>query len=199
MSYLLPAKRDIKMIFIGDSSVGKSCIINKYIKGQFSEEVEPTVGASFFSREMEIRGEHIVLNIWDTAGQEAYRYLVPMYYRNADIAIVVFDLTKFESFQSVEHWVEDVRKSCNNEVSVFICGNKCDLEMNRAISPEQIQAKEIELKTSCIETSALTGQGLDKLFAFSLGSHLEQNPKIIEDSASPFTPNLTTQRQHHCC
>lgn len=195
-SMLFCSRRDIKMIFIGNTMVGKSCIIAKYMNGKFKDTIEPTVGASFFSREFSVHGQPIILNVWDTAGQEAYRYLVPMYYRNADIAIIVFDLTKHDSFENINYWIGDVRKNCGKDVSIYLCANKCDLEKERTVSAEEIQYVERLQNISCCETSALTGQGIEKLFAFAINNYLEHNPQCF--SLDPSPPPFERKRTK-CC
>ena len=189
-------KRDIKMIFVGDSSVGKSCIIQKFMTNDFSNDISPTIGAAFISKEMIYNQKNIILNIWDTAGQEAYRYLVPMYYRNAEIAIIVFDLTKKSTFQSIPGWIEDVRKNVGEDVLIYLCGNKADLTELRQVKQEEIESIQKEFNISYYETSALNGQNINILFDKSLQTFLKQNPDGSKKARRQNTPEAASKP---CC
>ena len=191
-------KRDIKMIFLGDASVGKSCIIQKYITDEFIQDTTATVGAAFVSKELEIEEQSVVLNIWDTAGQEAYRYLVPMYYRNSDIAIIVFDLTNKDSFLSVEHWIKDVRKNVGNEIMIFVAGNKSDLENDISVSRKDIDEIENNYNVAFFETSALKGDGIEKLFIYSLTHYIQTYPTDFRRNDKPWT-DIEEPKSKRCC
>ena len=149
----------------------------------------------FTSKELLFNGKNIVLNIWDTAGQEAYRYLVPMYYRNADIAIVVFDLTKKITFVALHEWVQDVRKNVGEDVLVYICGNKSDLTDKRAIREDEIKGFQKEYNVAYFETSALNGENIEKLFNGALENYL----KLFPDGNNMKRQNVQEIKSGSCC
>ncbi|OHT03509.1 Ras-related protein Rab-43 [Tritrichomonas foetus] len=169
---------NIKIIVVGDANVGKSCIVSQYVVGSFSHLSNPTVGAAFFSKEIEFQDKLYTLNIWDTAGQETYKYLVPMYYRNAGIAIYVFDITSEKSFLNITHWLSDVKKTIGDNVYSILCGNKMDLYEKRKVLFEVAQNLANEYNMLYTETCAKNGSGIDKLFELSLTEYL----KMVERS-----------------
>lgn len=166
---------EVKIILIGDASVGKSCIVQQYVTGTFQDLTKATVGAAFISKDVEMEGKNYTLNIWDTAGQEAYRYLVPMYYRDAGIGIIVFDITKRESYDSVSTWLEDARKEVGDTLLVVICGNKCDLDSERQVTFDEAMVFASQNNILYTETSALSGSGVGKLFEMSLLEYQKRN------------------------
>ena len=153
----------IKIVLLGQSATGKTCIATRYVKGSFLSSSVSTVGASYLTKTATIDGITYDLNIWDTAGQELYRSLTPMYYRNAHAAIVVFDITNRQSFSAARRWIEELRGTGENSF-VIIVGNKIDLEDARQVSEQDGNALASELHSTYIETSALNGTGIDLLF-----------------------------------
>ena len=159
------ANQSYKISLVGNSGVGKTSLLTKYVKGIYTPSNVPTIGANFLTKEIVISNQHLDLNIWDTAGQEIYRSLTPMYYRNACAAIVVFDVTAPSSFESVKNWVSELRTNEPN-IIIFICGNKIDDVEKRKITFQEIQLLAEQLSVFFAETSAATGQGIDQLFQF---------------------------------
>lgn len=174
---------EVKIILIGDASVGKSCIVQQYVTGTFQESTKATVGAAFISKDVELEGHSYTLNIWDTAGQEAYRYLVPMYYRGASIGIIVFDITKRESYDSVSVWLSDAKKEVGENLLLVLCGNKCDLDIDRQVTFDEAMEYATENDLLYTETSALSGSGIGKLFEMSLLEFQKRNAtdNVVED------------------
>ena len=167
---------EIKIIFVGNANVGKTSIATRYVNGTFSENIEPTVGAAYLSKKVPINGTEVTFNIWDTAGQEAYRYLVPMYYRNASIAIVVFDLGNMNSFNGVADWINDVKKNVDDDIIILLCGNKCDLP-EKQVDFETIQEFSTSNDLIYIETSAANGTGVNKLFEIAISEYMKKGTK----------------------
>ncbi|KAH0795065.1 small GTP-binding protein [Histomonas meleagridis] len=116
-----------KVVIIGDTSVGKTSILTQYNLHYFSQEVQPTIGSSFLSSTIQTEKGPVTLNIWDTAGQEKYRCLVPMYSRSAIAAIIVIDASGKANCTCIEEWVDCVRKNCSPECKIYIVANKIDL------------------------------------------------------------------------
>jgi small GTP-binding protein len=117
---------EVKVCIIGDTDVGKTSLSMRYCHGDFPDNTTPTIGASFLQRKVLIDNTEISLQIWDTAGQESFRSMAPMYYRGAKGAICVFDMTNLESFQKVAIWIRDLKNHSDPNVVICIAGNKCD-------------------------------------------------------------------------
>ncbi|EGR33304.1 ras small monomeric gtpase, putative [Ichthyophthirius multifiliis] len=120
-----------KLVFIGDQSVGKTSIINRFIYDNFVGTQQPTVGIDFVAKTLHLDNKTIRLQLWDTAGQERFRSLIPSYIRDSDAAILTYDVTKAQSFQNLSKWIEYVKEERGNEVLTILLGNKIDLQENR--------------------------------------------------------------------
>ena len=125
-----------KLVLLGDTSVGKSSIVIRFVKGQFSEYQESTIGAAFLTQTVPVQDCTVKFEIWDTAGQERYHSLAPMYYRGAAAAIVVYDITSLESFQRAKSWVKELQMQGSPDVVIALAGNKIDREDDREVSAE---------------------------------------------------------------
>lgn len=155
-----------KVILIGDSNTGKTSLINRFVSDKFEEKYNSTIGVDFMMKRIEIGNDTIVrLQIWDTAGMEKYKQLTTTYYRGAQGAFVVFDLTNSESFKSVDKWLEDFHIYANPEAHrfVYLIGNKSDLE-DRKVSIEEINKFIDRNNIKYMETSAKTGDGVQAIF-----------------------------------
>ena len=147
-----------KLIFIGDSSVGKSCLTAKAVKNNFEEYYQATVGFEFLTFNMRVNDKVIKLQIWDTCGQEIYKSLISNFYRNSSLAVLVYAIDNKESFNHVENWLNDLKSQANPDVRIFLVGNKADLEEDRKIKKEEGEKyKEDQHLDLFMETSAKTG------------------------------------------
>jgi Ras-related protein Rab-2A len=161
---LLPedfAQYDIsfKIIVIGDSGVGKSCLTTQAVRNNFEEFYTATVGFEFLTFNMKINNNVLKLQIWDTCGQEVYKSLISNFYRNSSLALILYAINNKDSFQHAENWLNDLKSQANPNVRVFLVGNKCDLEKERVISKEEGEKfKEEKKLDKFIETSAKTGE-----------------------------------------
>ena len=153
-----------KVVLVGDSSVGKTNIMSKYLKNEFHEDSKATVGVEFGSKQFNIEGHQIKAQIWDPAGQERYKAITSAYYKGAKGAFVVYDITRKQSFDSVDRWINDLRAAADKNLSIIIIGNKCDLEDQRQVNKEQGEDKAKNYEVAFMETSALSGENLDKAF-----------------------------------
>ncbi|XP_026412028.1 ras-related protein RABF1-like [Papaver somniferum] len=125
----------VKLVLLGDSGVGKSCIVLRFVRGQFDTTSKVTVGASFLSQTMVLQDATTVkFEIWDTAGQERYAALAPLYYRGAAVAVIVYDITNPESFSKARFWVKELQKHGSPNIIMVLVGNKADLHENREVS-----------------------------------------------------------------
>ena len=147
-----------KLIFIGDSSVGKSCLTAKAVKNNFEEYYQATVGFEFLTFNMKVNDKVIKLQIWDTCGQEIYKSLISNFYRNSSLAVLVYAIDNKESFVHVENWLNDLKNQANPDVRIFLVGNKADLEEDRKVQKEDGEKyKEVQHLDLFLETSAKTG------------------------------------------
>ena len=151
-----------KVPLVGDTSVGKTSILLKYTKTQAPEESTPTVGVSTVPIQLESNGKSLELTIWDTAGQEKFRSLVPLYTRHSSLIILVFDISSPASLESINEWLVKLRSEIESGVPIFLCGNKDDL--SPAISKQQLQNFADNQNCQLFYTSAITGDGIDNLF-----------------------------------
>ncbi len=154
-----------KIIVIGDSGVGKSCLTNRATTNLFEDTYNATVGFEFLSFNVKIDEKVIKLQIWDTCGQELYRSLITNFYRNSSLAIIVYAINSKDSFEDIEMWLRELRTHSNPDAKVFLIGNKLDLENERKITKEQGEtfAKNNKLNLF-IEASAKTGFNSKKIF-----------------------------------
>jgi small GTP-binding protein len=154
-----------KIIVVGDSGVGKSCLTMKGTKNHFEECYSPTVGFEFFVFNIRINDKNIKLQIWDTCGQEAYRSLITSFYRNSSLAILAYSIDNAESYNNIENWLNEIKTQSNPETKIFLIGTKADLEDIRKIPTDQ--AKEFSKQHEFnffVETSAKTGFNAQNVF-----------------------------------
>ena len=182
----------MKVVLVGDTQVGKTCILGRLTSGTFRTNSPATVGAAFQNHVMTTSKGVVTMQIWDTAGQEKYRALAPMYYRSAHVAILFFDLTNPDSFKSLDQWANELEEKTTGELKLFLVGNKSDLVDERKIRRQD--AEEFGFQHGAIEyleTSAKTGDGVVELFTkvaevaetFSNQDEAEQ-PKTAEISST---------------
>jgi len=153
-----------KLLLIGDSGVGKSCLLLRFADDTYTETYISTIGVDFKIRTVEIEGKIIKLQIWDTAGQERFRTITSSYYRGAHGIIVVYDTTDAESFQSVERWIREIERFAGADVTKMMVGNKADMTSKRQV--EFSQAKEFadQHGMGFFETSAKKNQNVEEAF-----------------------------------
>ena len=177
-----------KIIVIGDSGVGKSCLTNRATTNLFEDTYSATVGFEFLSFNVKINEKVVKLQIWDTCGQELYRSLITNFYRNSSLAIIVYAINSKDSFENIEMWLRELRTHSNPDAKVFLIGNKIDLENERKITREQGEnfAKTNKLHLF-LESSAKTGFNAKKVFIKAAKVLYDEHLKYknIEDNASP--------------
>ena len=166
---LLPedfAQYDIsfKIIVIGDSGVGKSCLTTQAVRNNFEEFYTATVGFEFLTFNMRINNNVLKLQIWDTCGQEVYKSLISNFYRNSSLALILYAIDNSDSFRHAETWLNDLKQQANPNVKIFLVGNKSDLEDKRVITKEEGEKfKEEKNLDKFIETSAKTGENAQEV------------------------------------
>ena len=159
-----PESPKYKLIFLGDQSVGKSCILNRFLNDTFIEDYQATIGLDFQSKNIQIENQDIHLLLYDTAGQEKFRSLIPMYTRDANIILLVYDITNKESFNHLSDWLKDLTNINLDEVILAIVANKIDLSGKREVTLEEGKKFAEEHNFVFQEISAKTGIGFSDLF-----------------------------------
>ncbi|KAI6779740.1 vacuolar sorting-associated 21 [Emericellopsis cladophorae] len=174
----------VKLVLLGEAAVGKSSLVLRFVNNDFQENKEPTIGAAFLTQKCNLPSRTIKFEIWDTAGQERFASLAPMYYRNAQAALVVYDLTKPTSLVKAKHWVAELQRQASPGIVIALVGNKLDLTSDsktadsdeegadgeddsgdaRKVSTEEAKAYAEEESLLFFETSAKTGHNVSEVF-----------------------------------
>lgn len=192
--------KNFEIFFEQESGVGKSSIVMRFVTDSFKPALESTIGASFMSKKIALDDQHFAFQIWDTAGQEKYRSLAPMYYRGAAAAIIVYDVSRDSSFKTVRDWVNELKKNASPQIVLAIAGNKCDLEDLREVNKKDAEEYAKEINAIFIETSALTAVNVPELF-MKIARSLPKDDMYSLRSTS--TVNLSHQTQSKprggCC
>ncbi|KAH9407572.1 PREDICTED: ras-related protein Rab-2 [Rhagoletis zephyria] len=196
-----------KYIIIGDTGVGKSCLLLQFTDKRFQPVHDLTIGVEFGARMITIDNKQIKLQIWDTAGQEAFRSITRSYYRGAAGALLVYDITRRETFNHLTTWLEDARQHSNSSMVIMLIGNKCDLDSRREVKKEEGEAFAREHGLIFMETSAKTAANVEEAFintareiyekiqegVFDINN--EANGIKIGPQLSPTNPNLASGGQ----
>ena len=197
-----------KLIFLGDQSVGKSCILNRFMNDTFKEDYQATIGLDFQSKNVQIDNKDIQILLYDTAGQEQFRSLIPMYTRDANIILLVYDITWKDSFIHLPDWLKDLTNIKKDEVIFALVGNKIDLDEKREVSIEEGQKIAEENNFIFQEVSAKTGSGFSELFYKNLFEEIRtkfrpggQQPstEIKDIKFNIEEDKKKTQNKRRCC
>lgn len=191
-----------KIVFIGDSGVGKSSIIGKYNTGIMPLDINPTVGAAYVSKIVPFEDIELELRIWDTAGQETYHSLTPIYFRGSSIGFVVFDITQRTSFDNVANWIKQLREFAGEEVVTVIVANKIDLEHKRVVSSQEMNALAKDMRVLCAETSAKDGAGIQKMLERAIEELIENNNDIkyeVTVCKRRLDQKVNSSKKTECC
>ena len=153
-----------KIVIIGDTNVGKSNILSRYLTNEFTSNTKSTVGVELGIKFLKIKNTSTKIQIWDTAGQERYQAITSSYFRGSDGCFIVYDITNETSFNNIEKWFDKIHEENDKEIPVIIVGNKCDLENERKIPTEKAKEKAQNLKCAFYETSALKAINIEQIF-----------------------------------
>ncbi|CAL9160034.1 unnamed protein product [Musa hybrid cultivar] len=153
-----------KVVLVGDSGVGKSNLLSRFTRNEFSNESKATIGVEFATRSIRIDGKVVKAQIWDTAGQERYRAITSAYYRGAVGALVVYDITRNVTFENVERWLKELRDHTDTSIVIMLVGNKADVRHLRAATTEDVTAFAEKENTFFMETSALESTNVEAAF-----------------------------------
>ncbi|XP_009868860.1 PREDICTED: ras-related protein Rab-5C-like, partial [Apaloderma vittatum] len=160
-----------KLVLLGESAVGKSSLVLRFVKGQFHEYQESTIGAAFLTQTVCLDDTTVKFEIWDTAGQERYHSLAPMYYRGAQAAIVVYDITNTDTFVRAKNWVKELQRQASPNIVIALAGNKADLATKRAVDFQDAQTYADDNSLLFMETSAKTAMNVNEIF-MAIGNSL---------------------------
>ena len=175
-----------KIVLIGDTCVGKSCILVRFSDDVFVENYVTTIGVDFRFKTMVVNGKIAKIQIWDTAGQERYRSITTAYYRGAAAIIICCDIANKESFYNLNNWIEEVSKYIDKDVDKLVLLNKCDLKSEKKIDQSEISKFEKERGIKVMEVSAKTGEGIENAFQYIIG-------KLINKSDGKSSNTMTLQ------
>eukprot|EP00996_Jenningsia_fusiforme_P002929 NODE_3738_length_925_cov_34.829909_g3437_i0.p1 GENE.NODE_3738_length_925_cov_34.829909_g3437_i0~~NODE_3738_length_925_cov_34.829909_g3437_i0.p1 ORF type:complete len:235 (-),score=57.98 NODE_3738_length_925_cov_34.829909_g3437_i0:221-847(-) len=173
-----------KYIIIGDSGVGKSCLLLQFTDKRFEPLHDLTIGVEFGARMVSIEDKQVKLQIWDTAGQESFRSITRSYYRGASGALLVYDITRRETFDHLQSWLEDARNNSNTNMTIMLIGNKSDWESKRQVSTEEGQNYANEHGLVFLETSAKTAHNVDEAFIKTANCIYEKIQKGLLDPSA---------------
>jgi len=157
-------KKVFKVVLLGEGRVGKTSILLRYIEGKYDDKQVSTLQASYLEKSIKVGSTNVKLSVWDTAGQERFHALGPIYYRDADAALLVYDITDAESFKKVKNWVKELRRIVGDKISINIAGNKVDLENKRHVDKEAAEAYAVSVNANHYHTSAKQNKNLDEVF-----------------------------------
>ena len=180
---LLPKKEGqfeltFKVIVLGDSFVGKSCLTLKAVKGTFANIYASTVGFEFLNYSVNINNYNIKFQIWDTCGQETYRSIISSFYHSSSLAILVYSIDSMQSFNNLEMWLNEIKTKGNPDINIILIGNKADLENKREVTKEMANEMcQINNIKIFMETSAKSGLNIQNIFLEAAKLLLEQNKK----------------------
>ncbi|KAH8894763.1 ras-domain-containing protein [Thozetella sp. PMI_491] len=201
----------VKLVLLGEAAVGKSSLVLRFVNDDFQENKEPTIGAAFLTQKCNLPTRTIKFEIWDTAGQERFASLAPMYYRNAQAALVVYDLTKPTSLIKAKHWVAELQRQASPGIVIALVGNKLDLTNDsadggdsaggdgagdaRKVSTEEAKAYADEEGLLFFETSAKTGHNVTEVFTAIANAIPETSLKSTRGAAGGAAAGRGTEEQ----
>ena len=174
-----------KLIMLGDENVGKTSIINRFKKNEYSGRYEPTIGLDFQTQSITVDNLNVKLLLYDTAGQEKFRSLIPLYTKEANIIFLIYDISNYDSFLNIEKWHQLLDNINKDEEIFFLVGNKIDLTEERKVKEEEAKAYADNNNFIFAEVSALNGDGIEDLFLNKLANQIKiqllNNEKFVRD------------------
>jgi len=194
-----------KLLLIGDSGVGKSCLLLRFADDTYTESYISTIGVDFKIRTIDLDGKTVKLQIWDTAGQERFRTITSSYYRGAHGIIIVYDVTDKESFNNVKHWINEIDKYAADGVNKLLVGNKCDLASKKVVAYDEAKELADSLGVRFMETSAKNAHNVEQAFQIMAGeikSRVASQPQTAKPGAGGATKlgaGTKIQQGGGCC
>ena len=190
-----------KIVLLGDSGVGKTCLISRFISGQFDANVNSTNGASYASKKVDYPylKKSLVLDIWDTAGQEKYKSLTKFFYKDAAMVILVYDITRRESFDNLKnYWYKEIQEYGEKDIVLGIAGNKSDLYDNEAVPEKEARDFAKSINAIFALTSAQNNSGVTKLFEDIGNKYLDPNfQEKVSDAQKQHSQSIAINKEQH--
>ncbi|KAL7714265.1 Rab family GTPase [Entamoeba marina] len=188
------SKRTLKHCMLGETSVGKTCIVLRYVNQVFDPKSKSTLGVNFITKKCDVKNHSVLMNIWDTAGSEKFRSMTSMYYRKATSCMIVYDITNRKSFEGIEEWYNKIREEEYNsqQAIIMIIGAKNDLGRQREVSKEEGECMARSLDCLFMEVSSKTGENIDLSFKCIL-DNIDLNN--LEDNSLP----VLSDGDSSCC
>ena len=193
-------QKKFKIVSLGESGVGKSSLVLKFVKGQFHELPMPTIGAAFLTKKVALEENQVVMfDIWDTAGQERFHSILPLYYRGAHAAIVVYDITKMDTFIRAKDWVEELQRYASKDIVLTLIGNKVDLTADRMVKYDAAAAFAEANEMIFFESSAKSNINVNNIFE-TIADKLKKKGVDAEDSTrGRIRLHQRSKRRNKCC
>ena len=166
----------IKIVLVGSKSVGKTSIINRFYKNEFAEEYSATIGIDLVTKTIKVGENNVKIQLWDTAGQERFRCLIPSYIKKADAVIMVYDITKVETFNEIDFWMKEVDQNKVSDLVMVLVGNKADMTEVRQVESENGMNYAKTNKIAFVEASAKTGENIMEIFNHIVAAFTEPEP-----------------------
>jgi len=192
-----------KLLLIGDSGVGKSCLLLRFMDNSYTESYISTIGVDFRICSIDVNGKKIKLQIWDTAGQERFRTITSSYYRGAQGIIVVYDVTDMNSFVNIKQWLKEIERYASDKVNILIVGNKTDLKDKRVVTTLDAREYALNHDIDFLETSAKENTNVEKFFEKMTIKILEKTDATdIVRTAKRYSDNRTNKelkKKSSCC
>ena len=195
-----------KILLIGDLGVGKSCVILRYVEGDFPGNIMSSIGVDFKTKKIDLDDRLIKMQIWDTAGHEKFRTITTSYYKSAHAIIILYDITQKTSFDHIKNWITEIDKFGKQGVLKVIVGNKLDLENNRKIKKEDAENLALKYGVKLWEVSAKDNTNIEEMFVDTIKTLLERNSKIINDIPGSsmnnnffLNTNIKEKKKKKCC
>ncbi|OHS93328.1 Ras-related protein Rab-22A [Tritrichomonas foetus] len=186
-----------KIVMLGDSGVGKTSLVTRWIRNSYRPDQAPTIGAAYQQNTVEIRGEQHKIQVWDTAGEEKYRAMAPIYSQGAFGALVVFDLTRKQSMHNVVDWIKCLE--LNGDIPVVVAGNKSDLDSEREVTMEEAIQFVNDIGYTYFETSANNGSGVDEAFIELISQAIDHAGKETNIPETVNFENPASSEKSGCC
>ena len=198
-----------KIVLIGDTSVGKTNMLSRYISNEYNPNSQSTIGVELSTKNYIFDNNEVKVQIWDTAGQEKYRSITSSYYKGAQGCLLVYDITRKETFDNIDKWFSELKNSSNSDITAILIGNKCDLSNERKVTTEEAQKKAKLLNMAFMETSALDGSNIDKAFSELVSNVYQKNKQnfnneikvILEDKGEEIEQQGIEEKKKNsnCC
>lgn len=188
----------LKILLLGDSGCGKTCVLLRYCNDAFSSSILTSIGIDFKIKTIEHLNKLVKLQIWDTAGQERFRTITASYYRGSNAVMIVYDITDRTTFQNVAYWIKQITKS-NANVTKILVGNKSDCKDQRVISYEEGLELSKKYCMPFFETSAKTGDNVDAVFLKLIGDTVSQENKKYNSGIPGVTIKQSYPDKRKCC